>query len=408
MADTDSAPAFSFETIFSPEIIADPYPLYRQLRENQPVLELPEANLVVLTRYQDVQTLLRDRRLGHDTAAGLSPEEREERLSNPAIANLARTMLLQNPPDHTRLRALVVKAFDARRVEAMRPRIRAIADTLVDDFVDRKEGDLRALFTHPLPVIVICELLGIPEADRAEFVKGTRISGRLIDPSPMTPEELQQANRNTLESQAYFAELCEQRRRHPEDDLITALVHSETAEGRLSREELTSNIALLFAAGHETTVNLMGNALIALYRNPDQLHRLRRDLTLMPNAVEEFLRYDSSVQLTGRQALEDADIAGMALPRGRSVIALLGAANRDPAVFDDPERLDITRQKIKPLSFGGGIHLCLGAQLARIEAAEALGALLERLPGLELTAYEHPEWKPTITLRGATSLPAVW
>jgi hypothetical protein len=408
MADANAAPEFSFETIFSPEIIADPYPLYRQLRESQPILQLPEANLVVLTRYQDVQNLLRDRRLGHDTAAGMTAEEHEERLRNPAIANLARTMLLQNPPDHTRQRALVVKAFDARRVEAMRPRVRTIADALIDGFVHREQGDLRALFTHPLPVIVICELLGIPEADRAEFVKGTRISGRLIDPSPMTPDELAQANRNTLETQAYFTDLCEERRRYPKDDLITALVHSETAEGRLSRDELTSNIALLFAAGHETTVNLMGNALIALYRNPDQLELLRREPTLMANAVEEFLRYDSSVQLTGRQALVDADIAGVALPRGRSVIALLGAANRDPEAFEDPDRLDITRQRIKPLSFGGGIHLCLGAQLARIEAAEALTALLERLPDLQLTAYEHPEWKPTITLRGASSLPAVW
>jgi len=408
MAETAQTSKFSFETIFNPDIIADPYPLYRQLRETSPVLELPEANMVVLTRYQDVQTLLRDKRLGHDNFAGLSAEEREERLSNPAIANLARTMLLQNPPDHTRLRALVVKAFDARRVEAMRMRIRAIANELIDEFLARGEGDLKSLFTHPLPVIVICDMLGIPEADRAEFVKGTRISGRLIDPSPMTDQELEDANRSSLESQAYFADLCDRRRKDPEDDLITALVQSETEDGKLSKDELTSNIGLLFAAGHETTVNLMGNALIALFRNPDQLELLRNDLSLMPNAVEEFLRYDSSVQLTGRHALEAADIAGVELPKGRSVIALLAAANRDPAVFEHPEQLDITRAKIKPLSFGGGIHLCLGAQLARIEAAEALSALFQRLPDLQLTDYEQPEWKQTITLRGVTHLPATW
>ena len=260
-----AAPAFSFESIFSPEIIADPYPMYRQLRENSPVLELPDANLVVLTRYADVQALLRDRRMGHQPFANLTPEEREAHLKNPAVANLARTMLLKNPPDHTRLRGLVVKAFDARRVTAMRERIRAIAHELIDGFVARGSGDLRALFNHPLPVIVICDMLGIPEADRQEFVKGTRISGRLIDPSPMTEEELAQANASTEESQAYFAALCEERRRHPEDDLITALVQSETEHGRLSREELTSNIALLFAAGHETTVNLLGNALLDLF-----------------------------------------------------------------------------------------------------------------------------------------------
>lgn len=400
--------SFTFQNIFSPEIIADPYPMYHQLRASSPVLELPDANLVVLTRYADVQAVLRDRRLGHDTLGDLSPEEREATLKNPAVANLMRTMLLKNPPDHTRLRGLVVKAFDARRVEAMRERVRTIAHELIDGFIDRGEGDLKALFNHPLPVIVICDMLGVPESDRAEFVKGTRISGRLIDPSPMTDSELAEANRNVLESQAYFTALCDARRREPRDDLITALVQSETEHGTLTTEELTSNIALLFAAGHETTVNLLGNALLALYRNRDQLAALRADPTLMPNAVEEFLRYDSSVQLTAREALEPVEIGGVAVPRGRSVITLLGAANRDPAVFEDPDRLDVRRQNVKPMSFGGGIHFCLGAQLARLEAAEALSALLDRLPDLELTEVDNPQWKQTITLRGVTGLPAAW
>ena len=264
------------------------------------------------------------------------------------------------------------------------------------------------MFTHPLPVIVICDLLGVPEADRAEFVQGTRISGRLIDPSPMTAEELEQANQSTTESQQYFAALCDERRANPQDDLITALVQSELEDDRLSKDELTSNIALLFAAGHETTVNLMGNALLALYRNRDQLELLRSDLSLMPNAVEEFLRYDSSVQLTGRDVMEDAEICGVQLPRGRAVLALLAAANRDPAVFANPDRLDITRERVKPISFGGGIHLCLGAQLARIEATEALQVLLERLPNLELQDADNPEWKQTITLRGLQRLPVRW
>ena len=190
--------------------------------------------------------------------------------------------------------------------------------------------------------------------------------------------------------------------------LITALVQSETEHGRLSKDELTSNISLLFAAGHETTVNLMGNGLIALYRNREQLDRLRADPSLMPNAVEEFLRYDSSVQLTGRDAMEDAEIAGVALPRGRAVLALLAAANRDPDACDRPDELDITRERIKPVSFGGGIHLCLGAQLARIEAHEALNVLLERLPNLELQDVAAPDWKQTITLRGVRTLPATW
>ncbi len=398
----------SLESIFTPEIIADPYPLYRQIRESSPILELPDANMVIMSRYADVQTLLRDRRLGHADDSMLTSDALAEAQDNSAVASLRRTMLLQNPPNHSRLRGLVVKAFDARRVEVMRSRIRVIANELVDGFIDAGSGDLVRMFTHPLPVIVICDLLGVPEADRAEFVQGTRISGRLIDPSPLTAEELEQANQSTTESQEYFAALCDERRANPQDDLITALVQSELEDDRLSKDELTSNIALLFAAGHETTVNLMGNALLALYRNRDQLELLRSDLSLMPNAVEEFLRYDSSVQLTGRDVMEDAEICGVQLPRGRAVLALLAAANRDPAVFANPDQLDITRERVKPISFGGGIHLCLGAQLARIEATEALQVLLERLPNLELQDADNPEWKQTITLRGLQRLPVRW
>jgi cytochrome P450 len=398
----------SLESIFSPEIIENPYPMYQALRENSPVLDLPDANLLVLTRYEDIQNTLRDRTLGHADDSMMTEAQLAEINANAAVRGLRQTMLLKNPPDHTRLRSLVVKAFDARRTEAMRKRIRAIANELVDGFIESGSGDLVSLFTHPLPVIVICDMLGVPESDRAAFVSGSRVNGRLIDPSPMTPDEIEESNRRSAESQAYFQSLCDLRRRDPRDDLITALVQSETDEGRLTKDELTSNISLLFAAGHETTVNLMGNALIALYRNPDQLELLRSDLGRMPQAVEEFLRYDSSVQLTARDALEDTEVCGIKVARGRSVITILGAANRDPDIFERPDELDITREKVKPLSFGGGIHLCLGAQLARIEADEALRVLFERLPGLTLENPEHPDWKNTITLRGVTALPARW
>lgn len=401
-------PALSIESIFTPELIADPYPTYHFLRENHPVLHVPDSNTWILTRYQDILTTLRDKRLGHIEDPSLTEAQRAEVMKNPAVAGLAATMLVKNPPDHTRLRGLVVKAFDARGVERMRERIRAIAHELIDGFIGAGEGDLVRLFTHPLPVIVICEMLGIPEADRQGFIEGTKISGRLIDPSPMTPEELEQANANFLHNNAYFGALCDERRRHPRDDLITALVEAETEHGRLTQEELVSNIGLLFAAGHETTVNLMGNALLALYRNRDQLELLRSDLGRMPVAVEEFLRYDSSVQLTGRGTFEDVEIGGQLVPKGHQVIAVLAAGNRDPAVFERPDELDVRREKVKPLSFGGGIHLCLGAQLARTEADEALTALFERLPGLELEEVANPCWKQTITLRGVTDMPARW
>ena len=401
-------PDFSFETIFTPEIVANPYPLYRQLRETSPALSLPDNNLLVLSSYELVQAAVRDKRLGHADDPRMTEEQLAERLANPAVAGLRHMMLFQNPPDHTRLRGLVVKAFDARRVAAMRARIADIAEHLVDAFAARGRGDLVSLFLHPLPVIVICDMLGVPDQDRSEFIAGSRVRGRLIDPNPMTPSELEEANKGMLASQAYFADLCDERRANPRDDLITALVESETEHGKLTKEELTANIQLLFAAGHETTVNLMGNALLALYRNPEQLALLKSEPGLMPQAVEEFLRYDSSVQLTGRAALSDLQLAGMPLSKGTQIIALLAAANRDPAMFERPDELDITRAGIRPLSFGGGVHYCLGAQLARLEAAEALQVLFRRLPDLALDDIENPTWKRTITLRGVIALPATW
>ncbi len=401
-------PSFTFEQIFTPEIIADPYPLYHQLRESSPALSLPEHNLLVLSSYALVQEAVRNKQLGHADDPRLTEEQLAQLLENPAIVNLRNMMLVMNPPDHTRLRALVVRAFDARRVEAMRTRVIDIAERLVDKFIDRKRGDLVRLFLHPLPVIVICDMLGIPQRDQADFLEGRHVQGRIIDPTPLTPEEMEEANRGALESRKYFSRLCDERRANPRDDLITALVQSETEHGKLSEAELTANIQLLFAAGHETTVNLMGNALLALYRNPGQLALLRSNPGLMPGAVDEFLRYDSSVQLTGRAALEDMDFAGMPVRRGTQILALLGAANRDPAVFERPDELDITREGIRPLSFGGGVHFCLGAQLARLEATEAMKVLFHRLPGLDLEGIANPVWKRTITLRGLSALPATW
>jgi cytochrome P450 len=211
-------------------------------------------------------------------------------------------------------------------------------------------------------------------------------------------------------AKAYFQQLFELRRRNPGDDLTTQLVHAEEDGSKLSNEELTANIILLFGAGHETTVNLIGNGLLALHRNPDQLALLKANPALITNAIEEFLRYDSSVQLTGRVTLEDIDdLGGKKIPKGETVLCLLGSANRDPAVYPDrPESLDITRPNVRPLSFGGGIHFCLGAQLARIEAEVAIATLLRRLPDLRLDDAVNPEWRPTFVLRGLKRLPASW
>jgi cytochrome P450 len=242
------------------------------------------------------------------------------------------------------------------------------------------------------------------------FYASSRDGGRLLDPVPMSADEITRSSASLTMAQMYFQQLFELRRKNPGDDLTTQLVQAEEDGSKLSNEELTANIILLFGAGHETTVNLIGNGLLALHRNPDQLALLKASPALIGNAVEEFLRYDSSVQMTGRVALENIDdLGGTKIPKGETVLCLLGSANRDPAVYPDrPDCLDITRPNVRPLSFGGGIHHCLGAQLARIEAEVAISTLLRRLPELRLDEPDDPEWRPTFVLRGLKRLPASW
>ena len=230
----------------------------------------------------------------------------------------------------------------------------------------------------------------------------------MLNPTPPTRAELDSANAGTKESGAYFEALFEQRRRDPQDDLITQLVQAEEAGDRLTTAELRANVNLLFAAGHETTVNLIGNGFYSLLRHPDQWQILRDDPALIPNAVEEILRFESPVQAVARTVSEPIELSGAALEKNDMVVSLLGAANRDPAVFEDPERLDVTRKDLRPLSFGGGIHFCLGAQLARIEAAVVFETILRRLPDLRLVDPDHPKWRPSFVLRGLTELPVTW
>ena len=292
----------------------------------------------------------------------------------------------------------------------MRPRIQQIVDETLDRIIPQGKMELIEDFAFRLPVTIICDMLGIPEEHRELFYTGSRNSGRILEPVPLSPEEIKQGNATNAMTEMYFQQLFELRRKNPGDDLTTQLVQAEEDGSKLSNEELTANIVLLFGAGHETTVNLIGNGLLALHRNPDQLALLKANPALITNAIEEFLRYDSSVQMTGRVALEDIDdLGGKKIPKGESVLCLLGSANHDPAVYPDrPDSLDITRPNVRPLSFGGGIHFCLGAQLARIEAEVAIATLLRRLPDLKLDDAENPEWRPTFVLRGLKQLPASW
>jgi cytochrome P450 len=388
----------------NPAFRADPYPAYRFLRQAAPIWRMPAGMWLVCT-HAGCTAVLRDNRFGREDGKELPAEISHE----PAILTLTRMMLLRDPPAHTRLRGLVSKAFTARRMEALRPRIAEIVNGLIDAVEPAGAMDVMADFAKKLPVTVICDMLGIPESDRAPFMEDRQARGRILDPVPMSRAELDQANTAILAQQAYFSGLFAYRRKNPGDDLTSALLAAREGGDALTDDEALANIILLFAAGHETTTNLIGNGLLALHRNPAELARLRENPGLIPNAVEELLRYDSPVQLTGRIALEENEVHGQKIAKGEHVITLLGAANRDPAAYPgDPEALDVGRPGVRAISFGGGIHHCLGAQLARIEAEIAFLVLLQRLPALRLVEPDKVNWKPTITLRGPASLPAAW
>jgi len=388
----------------NPALRANPYPAYRFLREAAPMWRAPTGHWIVSTHAGCTQ-VLRDPLMGREDPRLKSPEA----LAEPAVQRLTRMMLFVDPPVHTRLRGLVSKAFNARRMEALRPRIEAIVDDLIDRV--QAQGSMCVIrdFAHRLPVTVICDMLGVPESDRGPFLEESTVRGRVLDPVPMTRAEMDDANTATLASEDYFRGLLAYRRANPGDDLATALVQAREADERLSDDEILANISLLFGAGHETTTNLIGNGVLALHRNPAELARLQADPSLIPNAVEELLRYDSPVQLTGRVALQDMDVMGEHVAQGEEVITLLGAANHDPAAFaGDPDVLDVTRPGVRAISFGGGLHYCLGAQLARIEGEIAFRRLFERLPNMRLRDAENVQWKTTVTLRGLIELPAEW
>jgi cytochrome P450 len=401
-----SAPLFN---PLSPEFIRDPYPHYARLRETDP-MHLTPLGMYVASRHAEASLVMRDKRFGKDYVERTKRRYGPDIMQEPVFRNFSHTMLQQDPPDHTRLRGLVVQAFTARRVEDMRPRIQAIVDETLDRIIPMGKMELIEDFAFRLPVTIICDMLGIPVEHRELFYTGSRNSGRILEPVPLSPEEIKQGNATNAMTEMYFKQLFELRRKNPGDDLTTQLVQAEQDGSKLSNEELTANIVLLFGAGHETTVNLIGNGLLALHRNPDQLALLKANPALITNAIEEFLRYDSSVQMTGRVALEDIDdLGGKKIPKGESVLCLLGSANHDPAVYPDrPDSLDIVRPNVRPLSFGGGIHFCLGAQLARLEAEVAIATLLRRLPDLRLDDTENPEWRPSFVLRGLKRLPASW
>ncbi len=374
----------------------DPYPRYHRLREISPIVRADDGALVV-TRHADCTAVARDPRLGH-----LPPHMldfvRPGWSDHPALRQLFTSLLNLNPPDHTRLRRLISSSFTARRVQALRPRIEQMVDDLLAPLTG--EVDFVTAFAFPLPVNVIGELLGIPAQDRAQFQQLVRDWARVLE--IITPEVLAVADPAATAIRDYLADLAARRRAEPADDLMSALVAAEDDGDKLTEEELLMTAGLLFAAGFETTTNLLSNSAAALLQHPDQLALLRDDPDLAAPAVEELLRYDSPVQLLSRIAWEDTEIAGVPISGGDRLVAYTGAGNRDPERFPDPDRLDLTRPDNAPLSFGGGIHYCLGAPLARMEAQIALPALVRRFPKLALAGL--PQRRDSLSIRGFETL----
>ena len=364
----------------------------------------PDDGAWVAASHAAVSAVLREPGWSSDHRKATGHAEYQASLGIPEVAGelLSKVLLFMDAPDHTRLRGLISKAFTPRSVERLRPRIGELTEELLAPLRDAGRFDVINDFAFPLPVTVICELLGVPAEDREIFRQQTRAMAVILD-WDITPEQFGGAAGAALNFAAYLVPLFEERRRAPKADLISALVAAEEAGDRLGADELLTTVVLLLTAGHETTMNLIGNGLLALLRNPDQLELLRARPELMPSAVEELLRYDSPVRLTVRTALADATVAGEAVRTGEQVIAMLDAANHDPAVFESPDVLDVTRDAHRHVAFGAGAHYCLGAALARAEAQVALAALIA-LPELEL-AIDEPVWRPLVTFHALQSLP---
>jgi pimeloyl-[acyl-carrier protein] synthase len=399
------APGFA---LFSPEFRTNPYPFYHQLRAMDPVLWVPGVmgrGVWIVTGYHECSSALRDHRLGKEGYRALPPDQVPPLFRS--LGSARANMLFKDPPDHTRLRGLVNQAFTPRVLERLRPHIQEIAEQLISQIAAGGEAELITAFAFPLPVIVIAELLGVPPEERDRFKAWSGPLAATTDPTA-TPEMVERSLAAVEELNAFFQPIIAERRRAPRQDLISLLAGARDAGDKLSEEELLATCRLLLVAGHETTVNLIGNATLALLKHPDQRALLTARPELIPAAVEELLRYDSPVQLTGRFALEDADLGGHAIRPGDTVLAVLGAANRDPAQFPDPDQLDLTRPNAgSHVSFSQGIHYCLGAPLARMEGQIALSALLRRLPGLALAGGEL-EYRGNMTLRGLQRLPVTF
>ncbi|MDC6180036.1 cytochrome P450 [Ralstonia solanacearum] len=391
----------------TPSFLENPYPLYETLRAQGPFVRIG-PNALMTGRYSIVDALLHNRQMGKNYMDSIRLRYGEEGPNMPLFQGFSRMFLLINPPAHTRLRSMMMQAFNARQIESMRELATVTAHQLIDAFEQKRSADLVAEFAFPLPVRIICQMLDIDIDDAMVLGAAASKLAKVFDPAPMSAGELVETSAAYEELAQYFTKVIEARRAQSGTDLISMLLRVEEDGHKLTHDEIVSNVILLFMAGHETTSNMIGNALIALHRNPQQLDLLKRDPSRMPNAVLECLRYDGSVQVTIRAAMEDVEVEGEVVPRGTTVFLMLGAANRDSDQFTEPDRLDIGRQDGRLQTFGAGIHHCLGYRLALIELETALSALFTRLPDLRLTNLDQLSWNQRGNLRGVNALMAAW
>jgi hypothetical protein len=429
--------ALSLSNLQREDVRIDPYPFYEQLRTRDPIHWDEELGFWVFTRYADIESLYLDERFSR--AQGLmrgfhrlSPEN--QHIAQPVYHSFSKTVFYADPPYHTHLRGLMNNAFTPRRVEQLRPTIQRLVDELFDEAQNRGGMDVVRDFAYPLPVMVIAELLGLPAEDREKFKKWSDDLFAILGTLKKSAHLMERAANSLEEMTDYVTTLSRKRREKPRDDLLSALLavvdddgpvsaphplphlpphhpdgrlgHDGDADPTLTQDELVANVNILLSTGHETTTHLLGNGLLALLRHPDQLQKLKKTPSLIDGTIEEILRYDNPVQITYRSAVDDAEMNGRVIRKGDLVNTIIGAANRDPERFTDPDRFDITRNEGRHLSFGLGIHYCIGAPLVKLEAEIAFATILRRFPFLALAA-DNPEWQDHPIFRGMKSLPVI-